>query len=162
MPATLAARPGTCTPEGCSSGAPLPILPAREHVEVAQKNIRWLGPAAGAALGWWLARRRYAVPEAPGEALAQRLRPRPADLLASSIDYEATLQEVARLPVPALADWCGIDLPGPHGTLEQVPIAHTDPARVESARDRRRRYPVGEEDAIVQITNEGGTFLQSE
>ena len=123
---------------------------------------RWLAPAAGAMTAWTVARRRYReAPPDPSELRAQRLLARTADLLASSLDYEVTLQEVAKLPVPALADWCGIDIPGPHGKLEQVAIAHTDPERIELARELRRRYPVGDEDALVQIAHEGGAFLQA-
>ena len=32
--------------------------------------------------------------------------------LASSLDYELTLNQVARLAVPAIADWCVIGLVG--------------------------------------------------
>src|SRR5690349_9690555 len=105
---------------------------------------------------WTVARRRYReAPPDPSELRAQRLLARTADLLASSLDYEATLQEVARLPVPALADWCVIDLPGPHRVLEPVAIAHADPSRVELARDLRRRYPLTDDDAPVQIATAG-------
>jgi PAS domain S-box-containing protein len=41
-------------------------------------------------------------------------------VLASSLDYEATLRNVARLAVPALADWCMVDLVQSHGELERV------------------------------------------
>ena len=36
-------------------------------------------------------------------------------LLASSLDYEATLDNVARLAVPMLADVCAVDLLNPGG-----------------------------------------------
>ncbi len=41
-------------------------------------------------------------------------------VLASSLDYEATLRNVARLAVPALADWCMVDLVQPDGELQRV------------------------------------------
>jgi PAS domain S-box-containing protein len=41
-------------------------------------------------------------------------------VLASSLDYEATLRNVARLAVPTLADWCMVDLVQPHGELRRV------------------------------------------
>ena len=52
---------------------------------------------------------------------AQELLADTADLLASSLDYEATLRGVAELAVPRMADWCAIDLPGPpSGTDEEA------------------------------------------
>ena len=62
-------------------------------------------------------------------------------MLASSLDYEQTLKRVARLAVPWLADWCAVDLPDEHGGIEQVALAHADPAKVAMAEELRRRYP---------------------
>ncbi|CAA9337563.1 MAG: hypothetical protein AVDCRST_MAG40-2244, partial [uncultured Gemmatimonadaceae bacterium] len=63
-------------------------------------------------------------------------------LLGSSLDPAATLQHLADLAVPALADWCGIDVVHEAtGALEQVAVAHADPARVAWARQVRRDYP---------------------
>ena len=36
-----------------------------------------------------------------------------SELLASSLDYNHTLRQVAQLSVPGLADWCAIDMVGP-------------------------------------------------
>jgi PAS domain S-box-containing protein len=73
--------------------------------------------------------------------LAQQLLAEAGKALAASLDYQQTLQQVARLAVPDLADWCGVDLVSPSGDLEQVAIAHVDPAKVELARELRERYP---------------------
>ena len=62
--------------------------------------------------------------------------------LSRSLDAEESLQEVAELVVPELADWCGIDLPSPAGILEPVAVAHADPERAARARELRRRHPV--------------------
>jgi PAS domain S-box-containing protein len=62
-------------------------------------------------------------------------------VLASSLDYETTLGSVARLVVPQLADWCGVSILEPDGTLRQLAVAHVDPAKVELARELNRRYP---------------------
>jgi PAS domain S-box-containing protein len=62
--------------------------------------------------------------------------------LSALVDYEATLQQIARLAVPQFADWCGIDLAGSTGSLERVAVAHVDPAKVELARELNRRYPL--------------------
>lgn len=61
--------------------------------------------------------------------------------LASLVDYGSTLQKVASLAVPHFADWCGVDMPDPEGSLRRVAVAHVDPAKVELARELDRRYP---------------------
>lgn len=60
--------------------------------------------------------------------------------LASSLDYETTLQRVAQLAVPGFADWCGIALEQ-DGWLRTLAVAHVDPSKVALALDLNRRYP---------------------
>jgi GAF domain-containing protein len=62
----------------------------------------------------------------------QRLLAEAGRVLAGSLDYEDTLQRVAWLAVPELADWCTVDVVGEHG-LERVAVAHADPAKVDLA-----------------------------
>jgi PAS domain S-box-containing protein len=81
------------------------------------------------------------VTDAKDAELRQRFLAEAGQLLASSLDYEQTLERVARMIVPQLADWCGIDMVDEHGEIQQVAVAHVDPAKVEMARDLRRRYP---------------------
>ena len=66
---------------------------------------------------------------------------RAAGVLASSLDYQQTLRNVATLAVPALADWCGVDLIDGDGGREPVAVAHIDPARVEIAARLREYEP---------------------
>ena len=61
-------------------------------------------------------------------------------VLAGSLDYQQTLQTVAQLAVPAVADWCAVDLAAGDG-IERVAVAHVDPARIELAREMQQRYP---------------------
>ena len=61
-------------------------------------------------------------------------------VLAGSLDYQQTLRTVARLAVPAVADWCAVDLAAADG-IERVAVAHVDPARLELAHEMQRRYP---------------------
>ena len=84
--------------------------------------------------------------------LGQWLLAETGRLLSSSHDLDASLQEVAQLTVPALADWCGIELPGPGGFLHLAAIAHLEPAKVArgppaahapSGPRRRRRRGAG-------------------
>ena len=48
-------------------------------------------------------------------------------VLSGSLDYPATLAQVARLAVPRLADWCIIELLGDDGCLQPVEVACADP-----------------------------------
>lgn len=63
-----------------------------------------------------------------------------SELLASSLDYETTLEHVARLAVSVLADWCVVDVVEADGSLRRLAVAHVDPARAPLAREVRR-YP---------------------
>ncbi|HEY0006248.1 MAG TPA: ATP-binding protein [Pyrinomonadaceae bacterium] len=62
-------------------------------------------------------------------------------IIASSLDYQATLSSVARMAVPNLADWCAIDLFQEDGELKRLAVAHVDPAKIEWANELQRRYP---------------------
>jgi signal transduction histidine kinase len=63
-------------------------------------------------------------------------------LLGSSLDYEETLRNVARLAVPRMADWCAVDLADAgDNTFRLVTVAHVDPDRVAFATELRRKFP---------------------
>jgi PAS domain S-box-containing protein len=64
-----------------------------------------------------------------------------SEVLASSLDYNHTLGQVARLSVPGLADWCAIDMVGPDGEIERLAVAHEDPDKVRWAYELQERYP---------------------
>jgi signal transduction histidine kinase/ActR/RegA family two-component response regulator len=82
-------------------------------------------------------------PRESERARAQRFLTDAGRLLAASLDYETTLAEVAQLAVPAIADWCFIDLVCDDGaSFERVAVAHRDPADADLARALERRYPI--------------------
>jgi PAS domain S-box-containing protein len=60
--------------------------------------------------------------------------------LASSLDYEATLANVAQAAVPWFADWCSIAL-GFDAELRTIAVAHVNPEKVALAREFQERYP---------------------
>jgi signal transduction histidine kinase len=62
-------------------------------------------------------------------------------ILASSLDFEATLSAVAQLAVPRLGDWCGIEIVGDDGVARQLAVAHTDSEKIPLAHELRARYP---------------------
>ncbi len=61
--------------------------------------------------------------------------------LSALVDEAGTLEKVARLAVPAFADWCSVDMAGEDGFPRRLAVAHVDPAKVEHAHDLLRRYP---------------------
>jgi PAS domain S-box-containing protein len=62
-------------------------------------------------------------------------------VLGSSIEYQATLSNLACVIVPRLADWCCIDV-GAHGDeAPTVACSHRDPSKIELVREMRRRFP---------------------
>jgi PAS domain S-box-containing protein len=65
--------------------------------------------------------------------------------LSASLDHAATLQQVARLTVPVLADWCIVDLVNEDGRIERVEVKHADHTQAPLA-DRLRRFPPTEND----------------
>src|SRR5947209_1861422 len=86
------------------------------------------------------------VTEAKEAELHQRFFAEAGEALASSLDFEQTLQSVADLVVPALADWCGVDVLDERGTARLVAVAHVDPAKVAFAHELRERYPPDPDD----------------
>jgi signal transduction histidine kinase len=73
-------------------------------------------------------------------------------LLAESLDYETTLQQVARLAVGHLADWCLVDLLEADGRIRRLAVAHADPAREAIVAELRSRFPVLSIDTPHTIT----------
>jgi PAS domain S-box-containing protein len=74
-------------------------------------------------------------------AEAERFVAQASELLASSLEYERTLANVAALAVPAFADWCAIDMVEPDGSLSRLAIAHVDPGKVQLANELAESYP---------------------
>jgi len=103
------------------------------------------------------------VTEAKRTELAQRLLAEASDALASSLDYESTLQRIAQVAVPGFADWCGVDVPGPGGVAELVALVHSDPAKVALARRMRARYPVSLErrEGIAAVMGGDASFVRA-
>jgi PAS domain S-box-containing protein len=73
--------------------------------------------------------------------LHQRLLADAGRELAASLDYERTLQRLADVVVPELADWCSVSVPGRAGAVDSLAVAHVDPAKVRAARELQQRHP---------------------
>ena len=83
--------------------------------------------------------------------------------LASSLDYESTLKQVAWLAVPDLADWCSISLEQ-DGVLRTLAVAHNDPAKVALAKSFQERYPSDPDsgNGAYQVLRTGESLLVPE
>ncbi|MDB4943298.1 MAG: Phytochrome, two-component sensor histidine kinase [Labilithrix sp.] len=66
--------------------------------------------------------------------------------LGASLDSKETLQDVAKLLVPRIADWFAVDLATPDGLLERVAMEHVDPSKMKMAWEFHRRMPPRPED----------------
>jgi PAS domain S-box-containing protein len=88
-----------------------------------------------------LAREQAARTAAEATASGLRFLVESSEILASSLDYETTLRNVAELAVPEVADWCAVDLVGAGGVLRRVAVAHSDPTKVELALRLGEKFP---------------------
>jgi PAS domain S-box-containing protein len=65
--------------------------------------------------------------EQPSGAYTARLLADASDALTTSLDYEATLERVARMVVPTLAEMCLVDTIEADGELRRIVGVHADP-----------------------------------
>jgi PAS domain S-box-containing protein len=63
-----------------------------------------------------------------------------AEALSKSLDYRKTLKAIAALAVPAIADWCALDVIRDDGEIERLAVVNQDPAKAKVARDIAVRY----------------------
>lgn len=81
--------------------------------------------------------------------------------LTASLDYHTTLQQLAALAVPKLADWCMVFVQESPDEVKQLSVTHSDPARVAWALDFQKDYPYDKETGrrlqkdILQIIRTG-------
>ncbi|MEA2296373.1 MAG: hypothetical protein QOE86_4012, partial [Solirubrobacteraceae bacterium] len=62
--------------------------------------------------------------------------------LGASADFDESLHTMARLLVPAVADWCFVELLQPDGSIERRVIQAADPAKHELAHRFNERFPL--------------------
>ncbi|MFY1828095.1 ATP-binding protein [Myxococcus fulvus] len=72
-------------------------------------------------------------------------------LASSSLDPKVTLDTLARLSVPVMADWCFVDIMDETGTVQRTSVAHADASDAPLAL-RVRNFPPGPEGSIHPTT----------
>ena len=97
------------------------------------------------------------ITEVKRAQLAESFMSEASRVLASSMDYAETLQRVARLAVPRLADWCGVDIVNDRGEIVRVAVHHADPAQVAMAERLDRSYlrTVDEPEGVAEVIRTG-------
>lgn len=86
-------------------------------------------------------------------------------ILDVSLDYHDTFQKLARLVVPALADYCLIDEALPDGGLRRIARAHVDPVKERTALYATLYHPPGEQNAdhpVLRVVRTGAPVLVRE
>ena len=103
------------------------------RIRLADGTYRWfLGRALPTPDGWV-----GTSTDIEGRKLAEERQAFLAEagwVLGSSLDYEQTLADVARLAVPRVADWCAVDI-FVDGKLQRLALEHADPLKLALARE---------------------------
>jgi signal transduction histidine kinase/HAMP domain-containing protein len=90
---------------------------------------------------------------------AQHFLAEASAILASTLDYEATLAHVAQLTVPQLADWCVVDILDRDGVLRRLAVAHADPSGTAQARLLQELAGQPEVPAVAEVIQAGRAVL---
>ncbi len=113
-------------------------------------NGRWLELTAYPTGTGLAAHLRDVSPLRHAEASA-RFIAEASRLLAQTLDYDETLNQVAELAVPHLADWCFVDLLESDGSFRKVAVRAASPNREQFIAELRSRYlPTGTGPHVIQ------------
>jgi PAS domain S-box-containing protein len=84
--------------------------------------------------------------------------------LASTLDYQETLSNLATLLVPRYADWYAVDVDDGHGGFRRLTVFHRDPAMTAWAEKSRTLYPpvAGEAEGTSRVVRTGEPVLYAE
>jgi PAS domain S-box-containing protein len=83
-----------------------------------------------------------------------------SSILATSLDYEKTLEQIAKISLPQLADWCLVEILNEDGSIRRLPIAHADSSKAEWARQLQQYAPVTKDaNPIARVLRTGQAEL---
>ncbi len=85
-------------------------------------------------------------------------------MLVTSLDRDATLQELTRLVVPRLASWCSVYLQEGAGPPVLAASSHSDPERTQLVRELHTRFPPDPDGphGLSMVLRTGKSLLLSE
>jgi PAS domain S-box-containing protein len=97
------------------------------------------------------------VTEEKNAEIRLRFLARTTELLLAPADMHGTLERIAEMFVPDLADWCAIDMVQPDGSVARLALTHVDPRKRELGREIHARYPpdMGAEVGLAAIVRGG-------
>jgi PAS domain S-box-containing protein len=63
-------------------------------------------------------------------------------IISSTLNYEETLNSIAQIIVPELADWYSVSLIESDGSITNAAVAHRDPEKIKWAKSLNEKYPI--------------------
>lgn len=83
-----------------------------------------------------------------------------SEVLASSLDLDTTLRRLARVAVPALADWCAVHLDD-GDVIRTAAVAHVDPGKARLAEELAESFPARHDESggVAQVIRTGEAQL---
>lgn len=129
---------------------PEPLLV--RNITRATGRERWLMARASPILDPDTGQALYAVnvfediTEVKRTQIAENFLAEASRVLASSLDHQRTLEQIAQLAVPRLGDWCSVNLLDERGSIKRVATHHRDPEKVDLANRIDRAYPLQGDD----------------
>jgi GAF domain-containing protein len=118
----------------------------RETGELGQDELGFM-LALGRQCGQALERTRLYDSEQAARREAEAARSRllflteASEVFSGSLDSEVVLENITKLVVPTLADWCVVDILEENGAIRQAALAHVKAGAEAMARELRKRYP---------------------
>ena len=82
-----------------------------------------------------------------------------SQVLALSLDFETTLQGVANLVVPALADWCCVDILEADGSIRRIAAAMGEPVLSEMKNGTNSPIDLASEHPVAVVMRTGRSLL---
>ena len=104
------------------------------------------------------------IRERKQRGVRQRFLVEASTQLASSLDVETTLRNIANLAVPQIADWCSIELLNTEGKLERLALVHPDPDSQHLVDVLQARYDAipNRPNRALEVVKSGEPFVLSE
>ena len=111
-----------------------------------------------------LAREQAARAEAENSQQRASLLAEASRVLSASFDYETTLAALVRLAVPAIADYCALDIVEGEDRFERIGEAHADPTKSQLLREVATfpRSALTQHHPLIRVMTSGEPVLETE
>ncbi len=87
----------------------------------------------------------------------QHILAKTGELMAQAYEYEMAIEEISKLIVQNIADWCVVYLVDEEGNLKRIVTTHSDPQKAAMAREVQEKYPPNPKNmyGIFQVMESG-------